>query len=95
MSAVEVENAALEIPEVCEAAVFGVEDSTLGEAIKLCVVPRDGSALSEDKLRKLLGEAPAFKQPKFIGLRIESPEEQARARYSRRRCARKTVRGYP
>ena len=46
----EVEAAIYEIPEVMEAAVFGIPDEKWGELVAAAIIPRPGSALSADKL---------------------------------------------
>jgi long-chain acyl-CoA synthetase len=78
VSALEVENAALENAGIHEVAAIGVEDPILGEAIALFVVPREGADLTEDMVRKHLREKlPLFKQPKFIEFRSQLPKNGA------------------
>ena len=46
----EVENVIYEHPDVIEAAVLGVPDEVLGEAIKACVVLKEGAAVTEKEI---------------------------------------------
>lgn len=63
----EVENVLYEIDGVLEAAVIGVEDEVLGEAIKAIIVPKDGVALSErEVLRHCQQNLEGFMIPKII-----------------------------
>jgi long-chain acyl-CoA synthetase len=67
ISAKEVEDALLEIDEVHEAAVIGVGDPILGEAIKAFIVQRDHAELTQEKISEFLKPLlPAYKQPKYI-----------------------------
>jgi len=67
VSAKEVEEAILELNEVHEVAVIGVDDPMLGEAIKAVVVMRDNVERDEALIRKFLARRlPSFKQPKYI-----------------------------
>jgi len=69
ISAKEVEDALLEIDDVHEAAVIGVDDPILGEAIKAFVVQKDGVELTQEKVSTYLKPLlPAYKQPKYIEL---------------------------
>ncbi|MFC1633203.1 class I adenylate-forming enzyme family protein [Planctomycetota bacterium] len=67
ISAKEVEDALLEIDEIHEAVVVGVDDPILGEAIKAFIVLRDHAELTEPKLKQALKRLlPAYKQPTYI-----------------------------
>ena len=67
VSAKEVEEALLEIDEIHEVAVLGVDDPILGEAIKAFIVQRDNSELTTAKVNEALKTLlPAYKQPKYI-----------------------------
>jgi acyl-CoA synthetase (AMP-forming)/AMP-acid ligase II len=68
ISAVEVENAACEIPGVAEAAAFGVPDSVRGETVHLVVFPEKGAKLSPDSLGLQLRESlsPAARPTEII-----------------------------
>jgi long-chain acyl-CoA synthetase len=46
----EVENVIYEHPDVLEAAVIGVPDEVLGEAIKACIVLKEGAAATEKEI---------------------------------------------
>ncbi|MGE5094081.1 MAG: class I adenylate-forming enzyme family protein, partial [Betaproteobacteria bacterium] len=63
----EVENAICSLAGVRMAAVVGVPDALLGEAIKAYVVAEDGFALSErDVIRHCLGRLESFMAPKHV-----------------------------
>ncbi|MFZ5519450.1 MAG: class I adenylate-forming enzyme family protein [Candidatus Zhuqueibacterota bacterium] len=68
VSAKEIEEAILEIPEVHEVAVIGVEEEVLGEAIKAIIVFNDEmEPLHEKAIRAFLSKKlPLVKIPKFI-----------------------------
>jgi long-chain acyl-CoA synthetase len=65
----EVENALYEHPAVLEAAVIGIPDAQWGEAVLAVVVPREGTAITEEALiahcRTLIA---GYKTPKKIVL---------------------------
>ncbi|MFN3913616.1 MAG: long-chain-fatty-acid--CoA ligase [Aquabacterium sp.] len=70
----EVEDVAVQHPGVLEAAVIGVPDTHSGEAVKLFVVPRDGS-LTERELADFCKEhLTGYKRPKYIEFRAELPK---------------------
>jgi amino acid adenylation domain-containing protein len=63
----EVENAIYSLEGVVDAAVVGVPDALLGEAIKAYVVLKEGHALSErDVIRHCLQHLENFMAPKFV-----------------------------
>jgi long-chain acyl-CoA synthetase len=71
----EVECALCELPDVVEAAVIGVEDPVLGEAIKACVVLRPGSSLTErDLLRHCRGCLVDYMIPQQVEIRGSLPK---------------------
>lgn len=78
VSAQEIEEALMEFPEVSEAAVIGVPDDILGEAIKAFIVPKPGSSPDLDAMKmQLKGRLPVFKQPKCILVRANLPKSAA------------------
>ena len=67
ISAKEVEDALLEIDEIHEVAVIGVDDPILGEAIKAFIVLRDHAELTQAQIKQALKELlPVYKQPTTI-----------------------------
>ena len=71
----EVENAICSLEGVREAAVVGVPDEVLGEAIKAFVVLREGAALTErDVIRHCLGHLENFMAPKHVEFVLELPK---------------------
>jgi amino acid adenylation domain-containing protein len=72
---VEVERALVAIDGVREAAVIGVHDDVLGQAIKAFVVLEPGSALTEKELhRQCQMRLESFMVPKHIELRADLPK---------------------
>ncbi len=76
VSAKEIEEKILEHGDLHEVAVIGVEDPTLGEAIKAFVVPKPGIVdFTEEKLitfcKKVL---PAFKVPRHVEIKDSLPK---------------------
>jgi long-chain acyl-CoA synthetase len=77
VSAKEIEEHIVAITEVVEAAVIGIPDEILGEAIKAFIVLRDTS-LTEYHIRAHLQRHLApFQQPKFIEFTDALPKNQA------------------
>lgn len=78
VSAKEIEEAILELNEVHEVAVIGVDDPVLGEAIKAVVVLRENVEPNEDLIKKFLSQRlPAYKQPKFVVFRASLPKNES------------------
>ncbi len=63
----EVENALYAIDGVFEAAVIGVPDDLLGQAVKAFVVPKPGVTLTErDVIKQCLSRLESFMAPKYV-----------------------------
>lgn len=78
VSAKEIEEKLLEINEIHEVAVIGVDDPILGEAIKAVLVPRDNCTISEEFIRLALKKKlPPYKQPKFLEFRKDLPKNES------------------
>jgi long-chain acyl-CoA synthetase len=77
VGAKEIEDALLELPGVAEAAVVGIPDEILGEAIKAFVVPSDGALTTGQVRDHLSRRLPSFKLPKEIEIRPELPKNQS------------------
>jgi acyl-CoA synthetase (AMP-forming)/AMP-acid ligase II len=74
---VEVECALLQCAEVSDAAVIGVPNPILGEAVRACVVPAAGYAPSLTKLRELLARDLApYKLPEELCILDRIPRTQ-------------------
>ena len=70
ISCLEVEAAIYTHPAVLEAAIFGLPDERLGEAVGAAIVLRDGFTLEADELREFLaGNLAGFKIPAHIWFR--------------------------
>ena len=73
----EVENAVCQLEGVAEAAVVGVPDSILGQAIRLVVVPRDGAALTEREVRAYCSrKLEDFMWPKYVEFATQLPRTE-------------------
>jgi len=67
VSPVEVESALASHPELRAALAVGVPHPTLGEALVLCVVPREGAHPEEAEIRSFLaGKLAAYKVPRCV-----------------------------
>lgn len=73
----EVENALYAHPRVVEAAVVGVPDPILGEAIKAFVVADDGALTERDILRHCREHLEEFMIPKFVEIRDSLPKTES------------------
>lgn len=70
----EVEAALFAHSDVVDAAVIGVPDDNLGEAVKACIVKKEGSTLSEEDLIEFCKEKIAsYKKPKSVDFISEVP----------------------
>ena len=71
----EIENTLYELPGVVEAAVVGVPDELLGEAVKAYIVLEDGSKLTEeDILSHCAGHLEDFMVPKIVEFKDSLPK---------------------
>ncbi len=78
VSAKEIEEALLEMKEIHEVAVIGVEDDVLGEAIKACIVPREKARLEQEAVVKFLKhKLPPYKQPKYYRFLDSLPKNES------------------
>jgi long-chain acyl-CoA synthetase len=74
----EVENLIFNYPKVLEAAVVGVPDSVLGEAVKAVIVLKEGESATEEEIKKFCAEHLAdYKVPKFIEFLASLPRNPA------------------
>lgn len=73
-----IEHVLCELPDIVEAAVVGVDDPSDGTAIRAVIVPREGSDLTEQRVRQHCRAAldPAF-MPKFIDFRASLPKTES------------------
>ncbi len=71
----EVENVLYAHPDVAEAAVLGIPDAILGQAIKAFVAPKEGRGLSEnDVLRHCTDHLEDFMVPQQVEVRASLPK---------------------
>ncbi|MCB9059513.1 MAG: acyl--CoA ligase [Calditrichae bacterium] len=78
ISAKEIEEKILEINEIHETAVIGVEDETLGEAVKAFLVLRDNAEIDIMSVRKILSKKlPPVKQPKHYEIVEKLPKNES------------------
>ncbi|HPF35400.1 MAG TPA: class I adenylate-forming enzyme family protein [Candidatus Krumholzibacteria bacterium] len=74
----QIEDVILELPEVAEAAVIGVPDELLGEAIVACLVPAPGAVVEPKAvLRHCQQHLAAFKLPRDVHLLDALPRNAA------------------
>jgi acyl-CoA synthetase (AMP-forming)/AMP-acid ligase II len=74
----EIEDALFDIKGVNEAAVVGVDDSVVGEAIAAFIVPQENAGLTRDDVKEALKTTlPAFKRPAYIELVDSLPRNAA------------------
>lgn len=78
VSAKEIEETILEVDEVHETAVIGVDDPVLGEAIVALVIPKEKGWADDQKIRDHLQKRlPPLKQPKYIKFRDCFPKNES------------------
>lgn len=64
---VEVEDVLYSNPKIMEAAIVGVPDDVYGEAVKACIVPREGQSLTEEEVKNWVRERLAkYKVPAYV-----------------------------
>ena len=81
----EVEAAIYEHPDVIEAAVFGVPDERLGEAVGAAIVLRPGATMSDEQLVGFLGDRLArYKIPSSIWFRTQELPRNANGKFVKR-----------
>ena len=78
VGAKEIEEIILEIEEIHETAVVGVEDKILGEAILALIIPKDKEWNDHKKIiGHLKSKLPPIKLPKYIEFREEFPKNES------------------
>ncbi len=81
----EVEAAIYEHPDVAEAAVLGIPDDRLGEAVAAAVVLREGATLTQEGLIEFLeGRIAKFKIPSTVWFRDEQLPRNANGKFVKR-----------
>lgn len=78
VGAKEIEEAILEINEVHETAVIGVDDPILGEAVMALIIPKEKEWSDSDKIMQhLKKKLTPFKLPKYIEFRDSFPKNES------------------
>lgn len=81
----QIEAAILECPGVIDAAVFGMPDDDLGEAVCAVVAPAPGSGVTEAALRRFLtGHLAKYMHPRKIVLDPDMPRDASGKVYKRK-----------
>lgn len=88
----EVEASIYEHDAVAEAAVFGIPDDRLGEAVAAVIVLRDGAALDADGLRSFLdGRIAKHKIPEHVWFRNDPLPRNANGKFLKRELRAEVV----
>ena len=78
VSAKEIEERILELDEVHETAVIGVNDTILGEAVKAFIVAKEKININADTINKhLKGKLPPYEIPKYYEFRKILPKNES------------------
>ena len=77
VSGKEIEDVVYSVPGVVEAAVIGVADEILGEAIKVFAVSASPDLTEESLKDELKQRLPVFKRPKWVEIRPSLPKNQS------------------
>ncbi|WP_261109159.1 long-chain-fatty-acid--CoA ligase FadD [Serratia quinivorans] len=70
----EIEDVVSQHPKVLECAAIGVPSDVSGEAVKICVVKKDGSLTKEELLTHCRRQLTGYKVPKIVEFRDELPK---------------------
>ncbi|WP_156943241.1 long-chain-fatty-acid--CoA ligase FadD [Pantoea septica] len=70
----EIEDVLMQHPKVREAAAIGVPSDLSGEAVKVCIVKKEGSLTKEELLDHCRRQLTGYKVPKIIEFRDELPK---------------------
>jgi long-chain acyl-CoA synthetase len=90
--AAEIEAALYEHADITEAAIFGVPDERLGEAVGAVVRVRDGAALTEDAVRVHVAERlAAFKVPAHVWITDDELPRNASGKVLKRQLRERLV----
>ncbi len=78
VSAKKIEETIMEMNEIQEVAIIGVDDNILGEAIKAIIVSRNGNGIKKKNIQNYLrGKLPPNKIPKYYEFRESLPKNES------------------
>jgi len=78
VGAKEIEELIMQIDEVHETAVIGVDDPILGEAILALIIPKEMGWCDKDRIKTFLNKnLPSIKQPRYIEFRNSFPKNKS------------------